>query len=107
MAMKRRDINALNDNDVAGYDFQAGLHNDVFIGPCEHGSDLFLAWHRAHLHYFEKLLQEADPPRTENVTIPYWDWLHAEASGKFPEVFAKPGLFMPGRNETPTPLPPD
>jgi hypothetical protein len=71
MAMKRRDINALNDNDVAdyihalnilrarsaenpddeaGYDFQAGLHNDVFIGPCEHGSDLFFGWHRAHLH---------------------------------------------------------
>jgi hypothetical protein len=128
MAKKRRDINALNNNDVedyihalntlrarsqqnpddeSGYDFQAGLHNDVFIGPCEHGNDLFFAWHRAHLHYFEKLLQEADPPRTANVTIPYWDWLHPEASGKFPSAFGKSGLFMAGRNELMTDLPPN
>jgi hypothetical protein len=59
---------AQNTNDETEYAFQAGLHNDVFIGPCEHGNDLFFAWHRAHLYYFEQLLQEADPPRTANVT---------------------------------------
>lgn len=128
MAKKRKDINTLDDtalgdyihalnilrersaqnpDDEAGYDFQAGLHNDVFIGPCEHGNDHFFAWHRAHLHYFEKLLQEADPPRTANVTIPYWDWLHPEATGKFPAAFARPGLHMSGRNENPTDLPPN
>ncbi|SFF48479.1 tyrosinase [Paenibacillus algorifonticola] len=128
MAKKRRDINDLDENhisdyihalnilrarseqnpdDEAGYDFQAGLHNDPFIGPCEHGNDLFLAWHRSHLNYFEKLLQEADPPRTANVTIPYWDWLHPETNGKFPAAFARPDLFMPGRNDSPTELPPD
>jgi hypothetical protein len=96
-----------NPDDETGYDFQAGLHNDQFIGPCEHGSDHFFAWHRAHLHYFEKILQEADPLRTTNVTIPYWDWLHPEAIGKFPLAFAKPGLFMSGRNNNPTDLPPD
>ena len=129
MAKKRRDINTLNDNEIAdyihaldilrarsevnpddetGYAFQAGLHNDPFIGPCEHGNDRFLAWHRSHLHYFEKLLQESDPPRTANVTIPYWDWIHPETSGKFPSAFNGPGLFMPGRNVTPNPsLPPE
>jgi tyrosinase len=128
MAKKRRDINdldvgALEDyihalnilrarsaadpDDETGYDFQAGLHNDVFIGPCEHGSDFFLPWHRAHLHYFEKLLQAADPPRTQNVTIPYWDWLHSQTSGKFPAAFSERGLFMDGRNPNPTSLPPD
>ena len=129
MAKKRKDINIVdnsvlgdyiyalnilrarspaNPDDETGYDFQAGLHNDVFIGPCEHGNDHFFAWHRAHLHYFEKLLQEADPPRTAHVTIPYWDWLHPETTGKFPAAFARPGLFMAGRNETPDPsLPPE
>jgi hypothetical protein len=66
-----------------------------------------MPWHRAHLHYFEQLLQAADPPRTESVTIPYWDWIHEQADGNFPPSFAGPGLVSPGRNEDPTPLPPD
>jgi len=128
MAKKRININEMDENQIAdyihalnilrarseqnpddenGYNFQAGLHNDPFIGPCEHGNDLFLAWHRAHLHYFEKLLQEADPPRTANVTIPYWDWIHGEESGKFPAAFARPGLFMSDRNNMNTQLPTD
>src|SRR5215203_3980005 len=124
MAKGRRDINALTDDelrdyihaldvlrqrsaqnpdDETGYVFQAALHNDMFVGPCEHGSDLFFPWHRAHLHYFEQLLQATDPPRTANVTIPYWDWLHPEVNGRFPKAFANPGLFKPGRNVNPTP----
>ena len=128
MTKQRKDINELNNDELAdyihaldilrarsaqnsddetGYDFQAGLHNGVFRDDefiaCEHGSDLFLPWHRAHLHYFEQLLQEADPPRTANVTIPYWDWLHPEVNGRFPKAFANPGLFKPGRNVNPTP----
>lgn len=96
---------AADPDDVTGYDFQAALHNDGSVGPCEHGSDLFLPWHRAHLYYFERLLQAADPPRTANVTIPYWDWLHPQATGKFPAAFSQPGLDS-GRNEDPsTPLP--
>lgn len=128
MAKKRQDINALteaqldnyihalnilrersavNPDDPTGYAFQAALHNDVFVGPCEHGSDAFLPWHRAHLHYFEQLLQAADPPRTADVTIPYWDWIHEQTTGKFPAAFAKPGLTDPGRDPLPKDLPPD
>jgi tyrosinase len=102
-----RQRSASNPDDPTGYDFQAGLHNDPTIGPCEHGNDLFLAWHRAHLHYFEKLLQESDAPRTANVTIPYWDWLHKESVGKFPAAFDEPGLSEPDRNLTDTLLPAD
>jgi hypothetical protein len=126
MAKSRRDINALSDaelgdyihaldimrrrsaqnpDDETGYVFQAALHNDMFVGPCEHGSDLFLPWHRAHLHYFEQLLQAADPPRTENVTIPYWDWIHAETTGKFPAAFGKEGLSEDDRNMNAVDLP--
>jgi Common central domain of tyrosinase len=93
--LRRR--SAVDPDDPAGFDFQAGLHNDD-RGPCEHGNDLFLPWHRAHLFYFEQLLQESDPPRTAEVTIPYWDWIHPEPVGKFPPAFSEPGLSEPDRN---------
>lgn len=97
---------AANPDDETGYDFQAALHNDSEIGPCEHGNDLFMPWHRAHLYYFEKLLQASDPPRTSGVTIPYWDWLHPEAGeGKFPAPFYGDGLRQSDRDETAEQLP--
>jgi tyrosinase len=108
-----RQRSEVNSDDPAGYDFQAALHNGGMffpdgspVGPCEHGSDAFLPWHRAHLHYFEKLLQEADPPRTQNVTIPYWDWISEQTPERFPLAFKKPGLTSPGRNDD-APLPED
>ncbi|MGH2839406.1 MAG: tyrosinase family protein [Solirubrobacteraceae bacterium] len=128
MAKTRKDINALSadelgdyihaldilrarsaadPDDPTGLDFQVALHNDGFVGPCEHGNDKFMPWHRAHLHYFEKLLQGADPPRTENVAVPYWDWIHTQAVGKFPPAFDEPALFSPGRSQAAIPLPPD
>lgn len=95
-------------DDETGYDFQAALHNDAEVGPCEHGNDLFLPWHRAHLHYFERLLQEADPPRTAGVTIPYWDWLRLEdGERKFPQAFYQAGLSSTDRDEEVESLPPD
>ncbi|MGV9270917.1 tyrosinase family protein [Kitasatospora sp. NPDC003701] len=97
---------AANPDDETGYDFQAALHNDQFVGPCEHGNDLFLPWHRSHLYHFEKLLQESDPPRTANVTLPYWDWIHPQTAGKFPPAFSLPGL-VEDRITAPVPLPPD
>ncbi|MBP0451166.1 tyrosinase family protein [Kitasatospora sp. RG8] len=127
MTMSRRDINSLspaelddyihalgilrarsaaNPDDVTGYDFQAALHNDQFVGPCEHGNDLFLPWHRSHLYHFEKLLQESDPPRTANVMLPYWDWLHPQSTGKFPPAFSMPGL-VEDRITAAVDLPPD
>jgi hypothetical protein len=103
-----RKRSAEDPDDVTGYDFQAALHNDRFVGPCEHGNDRFFPWHRAHLHYFELLLQAADPPRTANVTIPYWDWIHPQEGRKFPAAFDLPGLFSDGRNlDTQVGLPPD
>jgi tyrosinase len=86
--------------DPTSYAWQAGLHNterDHAHGPpgaCEHGSELFFPWHRAHLAGFEQILQAADPPRTSNVSIPYWDWT-MEPSGKlFPLSFEEPNSLL-------------
>ena len=112
--LKRRDINALsqveldnyihalnivrarsrtNPDDPHGYDWHARRHNDMDVGPCEHGNDLFFAWHRCHLHYFEQVLRATDPPRTSEVSIPYWDWSRPDpAGGRYPARFQLPGL---------------
>jgi hypothetical protein len=42
-----------------------------------HVGSVFLPWHRELLYRFEKLLQDVDP----DVTIPYWDWTRAQATG--------------------------
>lgn len=106
-----RQRSEVNEDDPTGYAFQAALHNG-FVGPdgvfikCEHNNDRFLPWHRAHLHYFEKLLQAADPPQTQNVTIPYWDWISEQTPEKFPLAFKKPVLKSP-RSSAAASLPPD
>jgi tyrosinase len=51
---------------------------------CEHGTPLFLPWHRAYLYYFELALQtrlgprftpiEPQDPELSEVGLPWWDW---------------------------------
>ena len=94
-----------------GYAYQASLHNrarkhpDGSVGACEHGSEQFFPWHRPHLANFEKLLREADPARTANVTLPYWDWTKPPSGKMVPTAFedkASP-LFNAGRRTSGSP----
>ncbi len=48
---------------IAGYHGAPDFH-------CEHGSLLFLPWHRAYVYWFEQYLQD----HNANVTHPWWDW---------------------------------
>lgn len=94
-----------------GYVYQARLHNiirahpDGSAGACEHGSEQFFPWHRPHLSGFEKLLRASDPPRTADVTIPYWDWTKPPTGRMVPTAFedtASP-LFNSGRRASGSP----
>jgi Common central domain of tyrosinase len=71
------------------YAHLAGIHNFplLFNGACMHWRYEFLAWHRAHLINYEDALRAADPPRTANVTIPYWDWSRKPTGQRFPVAF--------------------
>jgi len=88
--------------DRSSYLWQAFVHNvpslklrdgsKAFPGMCEHGTTLFLPWHRAELYYFEQILQQTDPegktgPSTRNVTIPFWNWLRPPSGKTFPKMF--------------------
>lgn len=110
-----RDRSVANPAVKEGYVWQAALHNDFdrirpdgLTGGCEHRSELFLPWHRAHLAGFEKILRETDPARTANVTIPYWDWTLPPSGVRFPKAFedATSPLFMStGRYRKPEDVP--
>ncbi|MEY9981597.1 hypothetical protein ABH995_000934 [Bradyrhizobium yuanmingense] len=98
-----------------GYVWQAALHNDFervrpdgSIGACEHRNELFFPWHRAHLAGFEALLRAADPPRTADVSLPFWDWTKPASGMRFPTAFEDrtSPLFHDGRAHAVTPLTP-
>ena len=84
-------MKALPESDPRSWRFQANIHGttDPIMNPlfnqCEHGTLLFLAWHRGYLYYFERILREAsgDP----NLMLPYWDWTAAPV---LPEAYRLP-----------------
>lgn len=61
--------------DERGYGFHAGLHGLPLPTYCEHGTSLFLPWHRAYVYLFERALQDRDPA----ANLPWWDWSSARA----------------------------
>ena len=61
--------------DERGYQHFAGLHGLPLPVQCEHGTDLFLPWHRAYLYLFERALQD----RVPEAAVPWWDWTSAGA----------------------------
>ena len=73
-------------------------------GACLHESERLWFWHRAFLLHFENWLRATNPPRTANLTLPYWDWAEI-SSGKsgFPEAFETvPGLMFNRNNHSKT-----
>lgn len=87
-----------------GYTYFANLH-DFFDGDesgCIHGFEVFLPWHRELLYRFELAIRAAKPGRTDNLTIPYWDWTSPRAQKQeYPKAFTERGspLYRDIRND--------
>jgi tyrosinase len=90
--LQQRDANQAN-----SYAGQSRVH----ANSCEHNNDLIWSWHRAYLYYFERLLQESDPPRTSNVTIPYWDWTRPPSGTRLPRAFEDTASSLYHANRSP------
>ncbi|WP_438003739.1 tyrosinase family protein [Sorangium sp. So ce321] len=99
--MKERDR-----RDPTSWIYQANIHGttetDDLPGwnTCQHGSFLFLPWHRMQLYWFERLLRAAsgDP----DLTVPYWDYTNT-AQTALPIAFREPAdasnpLYVNERN---------
>lgn len=56
--------------DERGYGYWAGIHGLPLPFYCQHGSPLFLPWHRAYLYFFEQYLLDQAPESG----VPWWDW---------------------------------
>jgi tyrosinase len=97
-------------NDDRSFDFFASLHGLSLPVWCEHGTPLFLPWHRAYLYYFELALQSRlgarltkvapQVPEFANVGLPWWDWASPEShSSGIPDSYAAETA-----NQLPNPL---
>ncbi len=85
--------------DERGFDWFAAVHGLALPSWCEHGSPLFLPWHRAYLYYFELSLQsrlgprftqiEPQVPEFADVGLPWWDWTSDESHRE-----GIPGAYM-------------
>ncbi|WP_159992922.1 tyrosinase family protein [Roseomonas sp. 18066] len=66
------------------------LDRTRFWNQCPHfgqSSADFLPWHRAYLHYFERILRAAAGDPT--LSLPYWNYGEVQQRG-FPQIFADP-----------------
>jgi tyrosinase len=79
-------------SDDRGYGFLAGIHGLPLPVSCQHGTDLFLPWHRAYLYFFERALQARSPA----ANVPWWDWTAAESHRS-----GIPGAYRDGGSENP------
>jgi len=111
----RREINSLSDDDLSAlragvaammardpsdptsWLFQANIHGthddipDAFAdvwATCQHGSFLFLSWHRMYLYYFDRILRAAAGPGHPDFALPYWNYVDGQRS--LPDAFRNP-----------------
>lgn len=85
-------MKSLPPSDPRSWTFQAAIHGtdnpsatNPLFNQCEHGTLLFLPWHRGYLYFFERILRWA--AEDSNLTLPYWDWT---ANPVLPEAFRNP-----------------
>lgn len=93
-------------NDPHSLVFQANIHGfpgtsnpDPLWGQCQHGNWWFLPWHRAYLHYLERIMRRyAEDP---SFCIPYWDYSNPQARA-IPPAFRDAGspLYDSSRRAT-------
>ena len=95
LASLRRGVAAMRQlpaTDRRSWTFQAAIHGttnpqatDPLFNQCQHGTIQFFTWHRAYLHFFERIMRWAANDPT--LTLPYWDWT---AQPVLPEPFRTP-----------------
>jgi tyrosinase len=90
-------------SDDRGYAFYAGLHGLPLPIYCQHGTPLFLPWHRAYLYFFERALTDALRREREDpslaVSLPWWDWTSAAS-----HTTGLPDAYLPAQNGADNPL---
>ena len=91
---ERRNVDSVNPADIKAlsdaiqklkqknpdrFEFWKNVHGRPKEGPCIHGEEQFLPWHRAMLAYFEEELRAVSG--NQCLSLVYWDWTKP-ATGK-------------------------
>lgn len=94
-------------SDPTSWLYQANIHgtDDTPVATawntCQHGSYLFLSWHRMYLYYFERILRKASGDAS--FALPYWNYSQV-ANRALPAPFRTPTtnnpLFVSQRRAT-------
>ena len=84
------------------YEWVAGLNSDFFEknkidsyitanpGKCEHGTEMFLLWHRGEFYYFEQIIREILVKNNKPlVGVPYWNYTQPPSGKRYPKAFEK------------------
>jgi hypothetical protein len=89
--------------------FWANIHGAPFgetaTGPCEHKNEVIWPWHRAYLYEFETELRKTNPGKTDDVTLPYWDWTAPPSGKRYPKIFEDPGSPLNYKERLTDPFP--
>jgi tyrosinase len=71
--------------DDRGFGHWAGIHGLPLPMYCQHGTRLFLPWHRAYLYFFELALRDQVP----EAALAWWDWTSSSSQREgIPAAFA-------------------
>lgn len=71
--------------DDRGFGHWAGIHGLPLPMYCQHGTRLFLPWHRAYLYFFELALRDLVP----DAVLTWWDWTSSSSHAQgIPSAFA-------------------
>jgi tyrosinase len=71
-------------SDDRGFGYWAGIHGLPLPMYCQHGTRLFLPWHRAYLYFFELALRDLVP----DAVLAWWDWTSPGShSGGIPAAY--------------------
>ena len=83
----------LSESDPTSLKFQVKFHKK----HCPHGTSEFLAWHRAYIYYFEKIVRSKMGTAHKNFGLPYWDY---QQNMKLPAEYRKKtsALFLSDRD---------
>ncbi len=78
---KMKQISKGNPSDPTGWDFQTKIHNGPITlaeqtwSTCQHGTCMFLAWHRMYIYFFERILRSKMNPKKAKPALPFWDYV--------------------------------
>src|SRR4051794_27716441 len=77
-------------NAIQNEPLPSGADRDKFWARCQHHCWFFLPWHRAYLHFFEKIVAKIVanlPGGPKDWALPYWNYSTSADAAKLPKPF--------------------